>query len=230
VGRCEPTRCLHSESITARRTNNGPLRRQTLADAAIEVLGTQGVRGLSHPRVDKHAGMPAGTTSYYFRTRKALWQAVADRVNALDTADLTLMSELAHSDDAGYSGTLGLARLVILSGTEPWLTRSRARQELALAGRYDADLEATLLGYVRHFYGLVREIIAQWHPPAEPPEAELLNEQATMVMTFIYGVMTSFVHGYPVIDDADHLDQQIQGVLHAVKTAHQKKARPPRVT
>lgn len=190
----------------------------------------QGVRGLSHPRVDKHAGMPAGTTSYYFRTRKALWQAIADRMNVLDTADLTMMSELAHSDDAGYSGTLGLARLVILSGTEPWLTRSRARHELTLAGRYDADLKATLLEYLLHFYSLVRDIIAQWHPPAEPPDAELFNEQATMVMTFLYGVMMSFVHGYPVIDDADHLDQLIQGVLHTVNAAHQKKARPPRAT
>lgn len=52
--------------------------RATLAlDAALEVLGEHGVHGLSHARIDKVAGLPAGSTSNYFRTRQSLLEAAA---------------------------------------------------------------------------------------------------------------------------------------------------------
>jgi hypothetical protein len=41
-------------------------------DAAIELLGTEGLRALTHVRVDLRAGLPKGSTSNYFRTRAAL--------------------------------------------------------------------------------------------------------------------------------------------------------------
>jgi len=90
-------------------------------------LGNQGSRGLAHAKVDTRAGMPGGTTSCYFRTRDALLLGIAERLDGRDTGALSMLSELGDDGAAGYSGTLGLARLVMLSGTEPWLTRSRAR-------------------------------------------------------------------------------------------------------
>ena len=160
--------------------------------------------------------MPAGTSSYYFRTRKALLQAVAARVTELDVADLSLMAELAHDDTAGYSGTLGLARLVILSSTEPWLTRTRARYELALATRHDPDLNQTMMQFAIRFYALARDVVVQWHPQAPPPDAALVDEQAVTVLTYINGVMMTFVQGLPVVTEAEHLDSRIQGILRGV--------------
>lgn len=55
-------------------------RKKHLADAAIDVLAREGGHGLTHRTVDKEAGVPTGTTSNYFRTRDALWSAVAHRV------------------------------------------------------------------------------------------------------------------------------------------------------
>ncbi|GAA2811616.1 TetR/AcrR family transcriptional regulator [Crossiella cryophila] len=55
-------------------------RKKHLADAAIDVLARDGGHGLTHRTVDKHAAVPTGTTSNYFRTRDALWVAVANRV------------------------------------------------------------------------------------------------------------------------------------------------------
>lgn len=55
------------------------LRDRTL-DAAIELLGTQGLRALTHRRVDQRAQLPAGSTSNYFRTRAALLTGVVDAI------------------------------------------------------------------------------------------------------------------------------------------------------
>jgi AcrR family transcriptional regulator len=182
------------------------------------VLGTEGSRGLSHPKVDQRAGLPAGTTSYYFRTRKALLLATAERISELDEAALSKMAELGADGSAGYSGTLGLARLVMRSGTGPRLTRSRARYEIVLRANRDPDLAATMIKMGLRFYSLARDVITKWHPVQPPPVAALIDEQAVMVLTFIDGVMMSFVHGYPVVSDAEHLDHQIQAILRSVAT------------
>jgi DNA-binding transcriptional regulator YbjK len=57
----------------------GITRREQVLDAAITVLGTQGVRGVTHRAVDAEAGVPAGTTSNHFRTRDALFEGVVER-------------------------------------------------------------------------------------------------------------------------------------------------------
>lgn len=62
-------------------------RRTQIADAAIRVLGTQGLRQLTHRAVDAQAGLPAGSTSNYVRTRAALIGAVVNRLAELDRRD-----------------------------------------------------------------------------------------------------------------------------------------------
>jgi AcrR family transcriptional regulator len=202
--------------ITTRRKYNAPQRRRDLADAAIEVLGNYGSRMLTHAKVDERAGMPDGTTSYYFRTRNALLLGIASRLDEHDTGALSMMSELCHDDTAGYSGTLGLARLILLSGTEPWLTRSRARYELILATRHDPEIATRIVKYGLHFYSLTRNVIAQWHPQAPPPPAALIEEQTAMILTVINGIMVSYVAGFPAITDADRLDRHIQAMLGSI--------------
>jgi DNA-binding transcriptional regulator YbjK len=56
-----------------------PDRRIQILDAAIDILCDDGVGGLTHRQVDSLAGIPAGTTSNYFRTRRALLEATAAR-------------------------------------------------------------------------------------------------------------------------------------------------------
>lgn len=56
-----------------------PERRAQMLDAAIGILADTGVGGLTHRQVDERAGLPAGTTSNYFRTRQALLEATAAR-------------------------------------------------------------------------------------------------------------------------------------------------------
>ncbi|TFV54652.1 TetR family transcriptional regulator [Mycobacterium sp. PS03-16] len=56
-----------------------PERRNQILDTAIDILCDDGVGGLTHRQVDSRAGVPAGTTSNYFRTRQALLEATAAR-------------------------------------------------------------------------------------------------------------------------------------------------------
>ena len=59
-------------------------RREDLGDAAIAVVAERGLKGLTHRAVDSAAHVPAGTTSNYFRTRQALIEGVAERIEQRD--------------------------------------------------------------------------------------------------------------------------------------------------
>lgn len=178
------------------------------------MLGQDGSRGLSHPRVDRQGGLPAGTTSYYFRTRKALLHGVAERLTELDLADLSMIDERSDHFVPEYAGTIGLARLVMLSAQEPYLTRTRARFELILHARRDPDLAVTTQSYSLQFYRLAHEVISRWYGDTATPTAHI-EERAVAVLTYISGVMLTVVAGTPVIDDAAELDIQIRQLLHS---------------
>lgn len=66
-------------------------RRPAIADAAITIIARDGLRSLTHRAVDRELELPAGSTSYYARTRRQLIQAVVHRLadrtrNDLQTA------------------------------------------------------------------------------------------------------------------------------------------------
>ncbi|HEX3548629.1 MAG TPA: TetR family transcriptional regulator [Mycobacterium sp.] len=74
-------------------------RRDQITDAAIEVVARDGLHGLSHREVDKHAGLPRGTTSNYFRSREALVAATIQRIVDLHFALIDeLRTRYAQSD------------------------------------------------------------------------------------------------------------------------------------
>lgn len=51
-------------------------RRELLLEAAIRVISQQGMRGLTHRAVETEAGVPHGSTTYYFGTRHDLLVAL----------------------------------------------------------------------------------------------------------------------------------------------------------
>jgi DNA-binding transcriptional regulator YbjK len=104
-------------------------RRIRLADAAITTLAREGGRGLTHRAVDRTAGVPEGSTSYYFRTRLELLRAIVRRMSDLDTASLPA---LAHADVEEFVAAFTAA-------VHGLLTDGRDRQ----LARYELTLEAT---------------------------------------------------------------------------------------
>lgn len=111
-------------------------RMAALADAAIHLVATKGMRGLTHRAVDAQAGLPEGSTSAYFRTRKALIEGLVRRLAELEQAEV----QLDPSDIAGS----------IADVLERWLTTGRERT----LARYACMLEAThhpeLKGILEH--------------------------------------------------------------------------------
>lgn len=81
-----------------------PSRRTELADAAIAVLAAEGARGLTHRAVDRAAGVPAGTTSNYFRSREALVEGLAARIGERFAPEPEVLASLAADppDRASY--------------------------------------------------------------------------------------------------------------------------------
>jgi DNA-binding transcriptional regulator YbjK len=119
-----------------------PDRRQFIARTALHVLATSGARGLTHRAVDTAAGVPAGSTSYYFRTRAALLGACLDDLVAQDHVELDAMQPLVTAADPE---TLSSALADLLAS---WLTTGRerhtARYELFMEALRRPDLAAVL--------------------------------------------------------------------------------------
>ncbi|WP_072686904.1 TetR/AcrR family transcriptional regulator [Rhodococcus marinonascens] len=57
-----------------------PDRREQIADAAIRIIACEGMRALTHRAVDRELDLPGGSTSYYFRTRRALTESAVHRL------------------------------------------------------------------------------------------------------------------------------------------------------
>ncbi|MER5610978.1 TetR family transcriptional regulator C-terminal domain-containing protein [Streptomyces sp. NPDC002215] len=120
-------------------------RRTVLADAAIQVLADEGMRGLTHRAVDRAAELPPGTTSAYFRTRQALLTALVRRLVALDQAELQAAGERAPvMRDAGEL-TDGLAGFVERRLTGAGRQRSLARYACAVESVRHPELREILV-------------------------------------------------------------------------------------
>jgi AcrR family transcriptional regulator len=168
-------------------------RRGDVLDAAIEVLGRSGMRGLTHRRVDAEAGLPAGSTSNLFRTRDALLEAVVERFAARERRnweeiamhstpttprELALLMTLFAHEATGRHRTLTLARYAILveAGIHPSL-RARLLATgagvnawfmtwLRAAGSTDPHRHAPVI--MNHWTGIVLHELAVPDPAFDP--------------------------------------------------------------
>lgn len=135
-------------------------RRDDLLDAAIDLLGEQGVRALTHRAVDAATGLPAGSTSNYFRTKEALFDAVVERFAAREranfeelaahlaprtTTDLAKALAVSARDSTGRNRALTLSRYAILVEAS---RRPELRAQLAAGGARVSTWFATWLRLV----------------------------------------------------------------------------------
>jgi DNA-binding transcriptional regulator YbjK len=111
-------------------------RRNALADAAIEVLGTSGIHKLSHRAVDEHADLPTGTAANYFPRRDDLLAAAAERVAELHMTEMAAADRAAPPRDA--AGPELLAELIGVS-----LYDAATRHRIRYLAAYELALEST---------------------------------------------------------------------------------------
>jgi DNA-binding transcriptional regulator YbjK len=144
-----------------------PRRRDALTDAAIWVLAHSGSHGLSHRAVDERAGVPAGTTSNYFRSREALLAATAERL-------VHLHSDWVHGirtnrlDRAQMIDTLVN---VVDEAVERHRDRHLAMFHLALESTYRPELQVALARVVGGAHELIRAL--HYGTDATPSEDDI---------------------------------------------------------
>lgn len=125
-------------------------------EAALELLGTAGIRGLTHGRVDAHAGLPKGSTSNSFRTREALLAGVVEAMVATNRP-------MAESVVAPATVEEFADHLVALFGflVGPQRTATAARLALFAEATHDANLrEALLAGGITMESNLLSSLVA----------------------------------------------------------------------
>ncbi len=113
--------------------------RERALNAAIEILAAEGIRALTHRRVDERAGLPEGSTSNAFRTRDALLLGVTEHMVA---AELPVVSE---SLTAASPDQLADSLIVLFEHQTGMLrTQTAARLALFVEAGHDEAIRAAL--------------------------------------------------------------------------------------
>lgn len=125
--------------------------RDRALDAAIALVGEQGIRALTHARVDERAGLPKGSTSNWFRTRDALRAGLVTWLAESERADFD--ADAAPPIDTPEQLVEVLTRVIALQ-SGPLASRTKTRYALFLECAGDAELLAPLL--------VQRQIFVEW--------------------------------------------------------------------
>ena len=133
-----------------------PATRERGLEAAVELLGSAGVRALTHARIDERAGLPPGSTSNWFRTRRALLGGVVDWIAERERADFdpTRMPAITGVDGL-IEGLCAMAELQ----TGLFAARTRARYALFLDLAGDAELVEPLQRQRHEFERWTEQIV-----------------------------------------------------------------------
>ncbi|SHN44618.1 TetR/AcrR family transcriptional regulator [Cryptosporangium aurantiacum] len=135
-----------------------PGRREQVLDAAVQVLGEQGTRALTHRAVDARGNLPSGTTSNYFRTRDALLAGILGYLFERETAAFATLAgaprPVSVDELAGRVGAL----LRQLAG--PARTLTLARHAIFLEAAHQEALRVELLEWSSKLWAWAGEWLA----------------------------------------------------------------------
>ncbi|WP_229229823.1 TetR/AcrR family transcriptional regulator [Sinomonas cyclohexanicum] len=178
--------------------------RERVLEAAVGLLGTQGLRALTHARVDEAAGVPRGSASNYFRTRAALLGGVVEWI---------VEQEMGGQDAPGalpdtVEGFAGLLAGIVEQLTGPFRVRTTARYVLFLEGAHDDDVQRPLLAGRARFRALAEAGMAGLGA-ADPAVA------ATAVMAVCEGMIMHRI----AVDPEAPVFAAIDGVVRAFSRA-----------
>ena len=164
-------------------------RRDQVTDAAIATLAAEGLRGLTHRAVDRAAGLPEGSCSYYFRTRQALLEATVTRLAALDDVDLIPPGMLDGPPPALTPDAIAdlVATTVERSATEH-RARMLARYELSIEATRRPELRAALAAVGERYRSLAAGLLAA--AGADDPQ-----RQGRALVAFLDGLIYDRVAG-----------------------------------
>ncbi|WP_052428650.1 hypothetical protein [Mycolicibacterium rufum] len=180
------------------------------------MLADEGPRGLSHLKVDRHAGLPDGTTSFYYRTRAALLHGVADQLVRYDAQTFTE----AFKDAPNSSGDViarVLAGQIVAIREEPQLSRTRARLELTMSARRDTGIASEFQQMAESYRALAeRLVVAIQTDNGATVDRSLCDEQTSVLLAYLGGLVFALATDGPDPLSRDDIARQIRAVITGV--------------
>src|SRR5690606_2481950 len=160
--------------------------RTQILDGALHVIAEHGMRGLTHRAVDAAAGIPQGSTSYYFRSRSAL---VAGCVERLVELDFGIEGRAIRAVAEAGRGVFDALVDISVSRVTTQRYRTVARYELNLAALRDPQLREVLLRAGDTVRGFAAEVLRTLGAtdPARSAEEVLATLEGLMFTTLIRG-------------------------------------------
>jgi DNA-binding transcriptional regulator YbjK len=132
-----------------RRDRRGEQRRAELLEAAIHLIGAQGLDAVTHRAVAAEAGVPAASTSYYFRSKDEL---IDEALNSLATREIALLRERREALGAAAAADVTQVTEALAAWIQEQLT---PEGRVAMLAQYQLQLEAARRP-------AAREILAAW--------------------------------------------------------------------
>ena len=182
---------------------SNPERRLQILDAAIGILADVGVGGLTHRHVDDRAGLPAGTTSNYFRTRQALLEATAARTVDLHWLRVEVLRAAIGS--LTRDGVKALLTRMISDPDEQARSYTLARFELFMEGTRRPELRPFLKELQS---AAVKSATVIFEAAGFTPEPKQMEELSRLLNGYVFSSLT--ISGAP--DDPAGL---VDRLLHA---------------
>ncbi|MGI5131764.1 TetR/AcrR family transcriptional regulator [Pseudonocardia sp. CA-107938] len=127
------------------RRRRGQERRRALLDAALAVIGRDGLAAVSQRSVAAEAGVPPSAVYYYFATLDDLVDAALVEVNDRCITELRDAATAADPVRAVAAATVDAGRRTrgeALAELELWLLAARTPRHAPELQRWDAELEA----------------------------------------------------------------------------------------
>jgi DNA-binding transcriptional regulator YbjK len=116
-------------------------RKRAILDAALVEIADQGIDAVSHRSIARRAGVPLGSTTYYFPTLDDLLGQAIEQESACYREQLADWAQQLSAGDPARE----LAVLVVGWGADP---RARVESELYVAGMRDPRLQALALQWL----------------------------------------------------------------------------------
>ena len=149
----------------ASRTPKGSMRRQQVLEAAGKILLHEGFRAMTHRRVAEAAGVPLGTTTYYFTDRRDLMRA---------TVAMFLEREQVRRAEVRVSGSSlpatarALVELLLPAGAGSARQQGAVIYERLGEALRDDDLRAVVSRDYRDLESHVARILPAAEPAPDP--------------------------------------------------------------
>lgn len=160
-------------------STNSASKHERVVDAAIEVLASGGLRGLSHRAVDVHADVPPGTSSNYFPTRDALLHAVGWRI--ADDFVVRLRALLHHT-------MVTESRLV--TEVVSWVAQAQpgvaARAKVLTILMFEMSTDSVISMEVARIVSLRHLLLTRWFVTFDPSTADF---NASLVGAYVQGLL-----------------------------------------